>query len=332
MSEDVVLKRNDSYWDRSRMPALARIEFRVVDSDLRAFQLLKTGGLDMMCLSPEQFREVEADDNFRKYHLVLRYYTPCLGQVWIGWNNRRAPFNDPRVRQALAHLVPRDRMVRDVYLGLAREVDVPFWSEGPQYEPQPAATALDPAQAARLLDEAGWRLEPGSTERRRDDRPFKAVLLAPRHEERMETLADEVAGAAAAAGLQIEVDRLAWPETLKRLEAGDFDAVLMGWTTSVESDPYLLWHSSQAGQGGRNLVGFSDPEADRLSEAIRGTTDPARRRDLCHDLGRLLADRQPVTMLLEPETLVAVSARFAGVRRYRLGLLPQEWYIPRQFP
>jgi len=326
----IVLKRNDAYWDRANMAALDAVEFRVVEEDRRAFQLLQTGGIDIAYLSPEQYREAEADENFRKYHRMFRYYTPSRGYVYVGWNTRRDPFRDARVRRAMTYLAPRQAMVDEIYMGLARVVEVPFWSDGPQYPPEVTPTPFDPVAASRLLDEAGWRRDGDEGLRRnKDGTRLKAAIMALRSERRGTTLLDLLVREAAKAGVDLRVEEVAWPEMQSRIDARDFDAVLMGWTAAREIDPYLFWHSSQAAPGGLNIVGFADHEADRLVEAIRHQMDLGLRNRMCHELARLLAREQPYTMLLEPETLVAVSTRFRGVRRYRLGLRPQEWYIPR---
>ena len=325
----IVLKRNEDYWDRAHVPALDAVEFRIVPGDERAFQLLKTNGVHMMYLSPEQYREMEADENFLKYHRLFRYYAPHLGYVYIGWNNRRGPFSDARVRRAMTRLAPRRKMVSEIYMGLARVVEVPFWSDGPQYPPEVVPEPFDPAAAEALLDEAGWTLDVASGLRRKAGQPFRATLLALQAENRHNTLVGFLTREAKRVGLDIAVEWVTLAEMQARMEARDFDALLLGWTTAREIDPYLLWHSSQTRAGGLNLVGFADPEADRLTETIRHELDSQKRNDLCHDLARLLAREQPYTMLLEPEALVAVSAKFQGLRRYRLGLRPEEWYIPR---
>ena len=330
LSDDIVLKRNEGYWNRARIPALDEIEFRVVEDDVRALQLLKTGGLDMLCLSPEQYREIEADKNFLKYHHVFRYYSPARGALSIGWNTTRPPTDDVRLRRALAMLAPRQRIVEQIYMGLGRAVDAPFWSGGPQYPHGIAVTPFDPRAAEVLLDDAGWRLDGRQGKRVKNGRPLRIELLTPKREERLRTIGDDLAEEARKIGVDVSVRHMAWPDIQDRVASRDFDALVLAWTGAVEVDPYLFWHSSQTQAGGLNLVGFASSEADRLTAAIRGELDPGRRNQLCASLAELLSREQPCTMLLEPETLVAIRSRFAGVGRYRLGLRPQEWYIPRQ--
>lgn len=330
LTGDVIeLRKSERYWDRVRAAALERIEFRVVREDSRAYQLMKTGGADMMYLSPEQYVDAQQDRNFRKYHRLFRYRAPNRGFVYIGWNNRRAPLEDSRVRRALTHLTPRQQILDEIYKGMGKLVEVPFWSEGSQYPPKLDMTAYDPEVAGRLLDEAGWRRPQPGAVRAREGKRLELTILAPWNERRDETMLEMLADSAAAAGVHIHIETLSWPDLQQRVARRDFDAVLLGWTAMEEVDPYLFWHSSQAEPTGLNIVGFRNDEADRLTEAIRRELDPKRRYELCHELGRLLAREQPYTMLLEPDALVALSTKFSGVERYRLGLRPQEWYIPR---
>lgn len=332
VAKEIVLRRNNAYWDRGHVPALDRIEFRVVEGDQRALELLKTQGIHVTPLSPEQYAEAAADENFREYDRLFADYTPQAGNICIVWNHRRPPFDDARVRRAMTHLAPRQRMADEIYMGLARVIEVPFWSEGPQYPPDLEPKAFDPEAAARLLDEAGWRRGEGSSLRTKDDRPLEARLLVLKTDKRHDTLCGWLCDEARKVGVGIEVEPVTLGEMQARMASGDFDALLLAWTTAAEVDPYLLWHSSQAGEGGLNVAGFSSPEADRLTEAIRHELDAGKRNAMCHELGRLLAREQPCTVLLEPQSLLAVSTRFQGVRRYRLGLRPQEWYIPRRAP
>ena len=52
----------------------------------------------------------------------------------------------------------------------------------------------------------------------------------------------------------------------------------MSWGLGWETDPYQIWHSSQAVDKGSNFVGFKDAEADKLIEEARKEFDPEKRR------------------------------------------------------
>ncbi len=330
-AEEIVLRRNEAYWDRGRVAALDAVEFRLVEDDKRAYQMARTGGVDVTWLLPEQFREAqeEKDGNFLKHHRVLRSYLPEFGYLYIGWNMRPGPLADARVRRALTALAPRQMMIEEIYMGLARPMATPFWPDGRQNDPGLKPAAYDVAAAGAALEEAGWRLEEKAETPRRvkDGVGLKVTILAPKGGGRTNSLARMFAESAAKAGVEVAVEELRWPEMQERLAAGKFDGALMGWSGALEIDPYLFFHSSQTAAGGLNYIGFKSGEADRLCEAIRHELNREARNRLCHELAAVLEREQPYTLLLEPESVVAVGTKFKGVRSYRLGLRPEEWYV-----
>jgi peptide/nickel transport system substrate-binding protein len=330
-ADEIVLRRNEAYWDRGRVAALDAVEFRLVEDDKRAYQMARTGVVDVTWLLPEQFREAqeEKDGNFLKHHRVLRSYLPEFGYLYIGWNMRPGPLADARVRRAMTALAPRQAMIDVIYMGLARPEATVFWPDGRQNDAGLRPAAYDVAAAGAALDEAGWRLdEKAETPRRvKDGVALKVTVLAPKGGGRMNSLSRMFAESAAKAGVEVDIEELRWPEMKERLAAGKFDGALMGWSGALEIDPYLFFHSSQTAAGGLNYIGFQNGEVDRLSEAIRHELNRDARNRLCHELAGVLEREQPYTLLLEPESVVAVGTKFKGVRSYRLGLRPEEWYV-----
>lgn len=106
----------------------------------------------------------------------------------------------------------------------------------------------------------------------------------------------------------------------------DFEAVMLGWSTSFESDPYQLWHSSQL-EKGHNFVGFATSETDALIEAARVEINEDKRNQLYHRFHEILYNNQPYTFLFTTDSLVAVHRRFGNVEVYKGGLDPYRWSI-----
>jgi peptide/nickel transport system substrate-binding protein len=101
----------------------------------------------------------------------------------------------------------------------------------------------------------------------------------------------------------------------------------MGWSLGWVSDPFQLWHSSQAEQGS-NFVGFVNEEADGLIVTARQEFDAEKRDKLYHRFQEILHEEQPYTFLFTTEALVAVARRFENVTVYPMGLAPREWWVP----
>ena len=99
----VVLTRNDDYWDKPRRGHLDQLVFRFVSDPVAALQAMKNGEINMIPsrLTGEQFDNEMNDPAFLKKFAKIEYYDG--GYYWIGWNMRRPPFDDLRVRQAMAY-------------------------------------------------------------------------------------------------------------------------------------------------------------------------------------------------------------------------------------
>jgi len=127
-------------------------------------------------------------------------------------------------------------------------------------------------------------------------------------------------------GIRMEIHQLEWAAMIKLLQERNFDATSLAWSTTLEDDPYQVWHSTQS-EKGSNFVGFKNKRADALIEEARTEFDPAKRAVLYHEFQRILHEEQPYTFLFTNPSLVAVSRRFTNVRAYRIGLDPIKWGV-----
>ena len=84
------------------------------------------------------------------------------------------------------------------------------------------------------------------------------------------------------------------------INPANFDAVVLGWSMSIDPDLYQIWHSSETGFGQFNFVGFNNEAADELILRIRKEYDPQVQRTLAHQLHQVIADEQPYTFLYAP--------------------------------
>ena len=123
-----------------------------------------------------------------------------------------------------------------------------------------------------------------------------------------------------AAGIEMKIQTLEWSVYLERLEKRTYDACSLGWTTSFDPDPYQVWHSQGIAPPGSNHVGYSNPELDKLIEALRETFDENERRRIGRRIERIIHEDQPYTFLYTPYSLAAVSSRFGNVRVFPGGL------------
>lgn len=316
----IVLDRNEGYWGAAAN--LTGITFRVITDDNVALQVLKKGEIDVMGLRTIQWVKQTESENFKRRFDKYKYFPP--GITYIGWNRERPFFNDPRVRRALAMLFDREKVRESLYYGLAEVITSDIYKFIPEYNTDIRPYPFDPAAAARLLDEAGWKIGRDGI-REKDGVPFKfTIMIVPGRS--AENLANILRENLKKAGVEMDVARFEWSVFLKNLHDSAFDAVMSGWTGQLEPDPYQLWHSSQAGVGS-NYIHFKNDEVDAIIENVRSEFDREKRKRLLWRFQEILHDDQPYMFLFMPASLVAIDKRFTNVKIYKLGIDIREWDV-----
>ncbi len=321
--KEIVLVRNENYWGEK--PHLKRIVFKIITDSTVALQVLKQLGLDLMGLRPIQWVYQTRGKRFKKHFRKLSYYLPQYS--YIGWNMRKPWFKDRRVRQAMTMLIDRKTILDKLLFGLGTIVTGNFYINSPDYNKNIKPYPYDPGKAVKLLEEAGWTDHDGDGIRDKDGIPFSFEFLISAGSKFAEQLATIMQESLKNVGIKMSIRKLEWAVFIQKIQSRDFDACTLGWSLGWESDPYQVWHSSQA-KSGSNFVGFVNPEADRIIEMARREFDPEKRHKLYHRFHKILHIEQPYTFLFTMKALVAVSKRFQNVNVYPMGLNPREWWVP----
>lgn len=311
--ERIVLTRAPGAWSQA---FLDRIEFRLVKEHTLATALFEQGAFDLMTnLQGSVWRALElpTPENawaWRDYHRVR-----FAENAWsfVAWNARLPLFEDPKVRRALAHLYPSERVSKVVDLGLELPTTCPFFLGSAQCDPTVTALPYDRAAARALLADAGFRDADGDGVLERDGQPLRFRFAMPPTAVRLAKLAPLLQEEFAQVGIAMELDKVDGAVLSQRVTRFDFEALSRVWTElDVEQDTFALFHSSQA-DAGSNLVGYRSPEADRLLEAIRAEFDPQRRQALERALHRRLYADQPYLWMTARQSLDAARTRVHGL-------------------
>ena len=319
----IVLVRNEDYW--GKRPHIRRIVFKIINDPSVAFQVLKREELDLAGLTPIQWSRQTQSEAFQENFDKLSYFTPNYS--YIGWNMTKPYFSDRQVRTALTYLVNRELILKEILYGLGEVVSNPFYINSPEYDKSIEPYPYDREKAKRLLDEAGWVDHNGDGMRDKEGVKFEFEFLIPAGSETGEKIATILKEELDKVGINMKIRKTEWAVFTQRLNDRRFDAVTLAWSMGVESDPYQVWHSSQAEQGS-NFVGFVNKEADRLIEEARTEFNRDKRIELYRKFARIVNEEQPYTFLFCRKSTVALHKRFKGVKVYPLGLDQLEWFVP----
>jgi ABC-type transport system substrate-binding protein len=320
--EMVHLQRNPDYWDGA--PIYHDYFFRIIPDTLTREVEFRTGAADSYNPEPYQVARYRGDDRYRVYS------SPSTGYTYIGYNNRRPLFSDPRVRRALGMAINVDEIIKYVLYGEGERTTGPYPQTTNFYPRHVAPLDYDPAEALRLLQDLGWqRNKDGWLEK--DGRIFEFNLITNNGNQKRRNILSIAQDAWKRIGIKCNTQVFEWAVFLQDfINPGEFDAVVLGWQLGIDADLFQLWHSSQSGANQLNFVGYVNPRADRLMEDIRREYDPARQTALAQQLHELVARDQPYTFLYAPRknevmdpkvVMVADDGRFEPVRADRRGEL-----------
>ena len=329
------LTRRKDYWRSERAGYLNRIVVKFISDQTTAMQALKAGEIDFfwVVLAEQFFEELAGPPAWiTKNFVMASWFYPAYS--YAGWNLRRPQFADRRVRLALTMLIDRPQFLEKKQHGAGVLVSGGQYIFGPVYDQTVLPLDYDPQTALDLLAEAGWIDTDGDGVLDRAGKKFAFQILIPSGASSTQSLSELMQYDLKRVGIQVDVLQLEWSSFLERILSREFDVVVLAWASELESDPFQLWHSSEADPTKRssNHVGFVNPLADQLIERIRITLDPEERRRLFNTFHRLIDSEQPYTFLWTKKELGIYRQKYRGVKFYPLrpGFDLREWYIPKE--
>src|SRR6266540_3508639 len=295
------------------------------------FMELKRGGIDMMVLTPVQYkRQTESTDFLARFN---KYRYPASMFVYLGYNLRNPLFTDKRVRQALTSAISKDEIIHGVMLGMGQVAHGPYKPGTWAYNPNISDFDYNPDRARKLLAEAGWSRKNEQGILVKDGMPFQFTVLTNQGNAERQKSAQIIQRRLKAVGVDMKIRVLEWASFITNfIDKRRFDAVILGWTISQDPDIFDVWHSSKTGPKELNFIGYKNQRVDRLIEEGRGTFNEEKRRRCYYEIQQILAEDQPYTFLYVPDALPVVSSRVRGIEPAPAGISYNiiQWYVPKE--
>jgi peptide/nickel transport system substrate-binding protein len=327
----IVLERDPNYWGGpGHYPN--RLVYQVIQEPYATAQLLKKGEIDVVDgMSPIQWeRELAGTRSASRLNEIVY---PYPAYSYLGFNMRKPIFADVRVRHAIDLLIPRDKILAQIFLNkyatTTSGYDPPT---SPNYNHDVAPTPYDPTLAMQLLNEAGWKNDHGDGLLYKDGKPFSFGLLYPSGNPNSGKVVELIQESLGQAGIKIVLERLEFTQLFARAGEWDFDAMMGGWALDVNSDPAQLWAGSEAViKKSSNFVGYNNPEANKLITEGKLEYDPAKRAAIYRELQKVIYNDYPVCFLFNPKVILLVSKRFQNVKIFtpRPCFDITTWWVPK---
>ncbi len=302
---EATFTRREDWW-RAKRPAAQnvlnfdRIVMRYYSDNENAFEALKKRKIDVYPVYSAHLMANETRGTLfdRNWILVRRVKNQKpIGFQGFAMNMRKFPFDDLRVRKAMAYLLDRDTINRTLMFSEYFLMNSYFTDLWDRKNPCPNTQYMfDMAKAKALLAEAGWKMNGATGVLEKDGKPFVFTFLSRSPgEDKFLALYN---AALKEVGIKMDITRKDFAGWMRDMDSFNFQMTWAAWSSSIFKNPESMWCSSQADHnGGNNITGFKDKEVDELIKTEKGEFSSAKRNEYYRRMDMIFASKVPYVLL-----------------------------------
>lgn len=315
-------KRNTHYYGEE--PKIEKITFKFYQDANAAAQALtnkNTEGSGFVSFenipSVENNRSVKLNDSFLPRSTSL-FFNPS--------NNL---LKNTSVKLAITESIGKQSIIEDVLGGHGRAIFSPILPDSIGYDPNLSVPVFDQSKAETELETAGFvrgqdssiRIVPNQpkkstkktkeTETTTSDEPktlsFKLTTI---ESPELLAVANEIKSQLNKVGIGIEIQSVPSSQLFSTIiEPQEYDLLLISSMSTVDSNPYLFWHSSQTGKNGLNVSHYNNKTVDSLLEKGQNTTNTKDRETIYRQFQEFLVKDMPAVFLYQSTYPFAVAKK-----------------------
>ena len=277
--DEIVVERFEDYWNKTQRPGIGRLTIKIIPEDTTRVAAFKTGAVDWIdAVPPAQIESFQAMPDVRVESF------PAPNNLFFNMNtiDPTSPLRHVKVRQAVAHAVDFDAIIRYILYGQGiRTAQLAPGELGydPSLEPYP----YDPVRARALLTEAGY---PNGFN-------VNCYNLTTPREPYIKEMGETVFTYLSEVGIRCRIVQLeygAWINLGRRFARPAMDGIMNTmWGHGIPGDPTDAWggHVHTSGDGWGTYSYHADPMLDALIEELRTTMARDERIELIQRIARL---------------------------------------------
>jgi peptide/nickel transport system substrate-binding protein len=301
----------EHYW--GSQPKIERVILREVpDATVRALEL-KKGSVQLIIngLPPDVVDDFVGDP---QYHVQV---DAGSSYQYLGLNLEDPVLRNRSVRQAIARAIDRAKILKTLHRGLGILTETALrpghWARN---EKLPAIT-FDPAEAMRLLDQAGFQDPDGNGPESRFSLTYKTST-----DETAVLQAQIIQSMLAKVGIEVQIRSFEFATFYNDVKQGNFQMFSLAWTGIDDPDIYsLILHSERIPPAGANRGRYRNREFDRLIDQGAGLAEPQLRRPYYLKAQEILLDELPYISLLLKANVAIMPCTLEGYSNYPSGEL-----------
>ncbi len=259
----IKIVKNPDYWGEPAM--LEKAEFRVIPDAAAAVPALLSGDVHAFAQMPagDALAQIEADPRF---DVVIG---ATEGETILSTNNKKPPFDNLKVRQAIAHALNREVIIQGNGSGYGTPIGSHFSPANEAYVDLIGTYPYDPEKAKALLAEAGFA------------DGIKATIKLPPPSYARDG-GQVVAAQLRQVGIELEIIPVEWAQWLEQVfKAKDYDLTIVSHTEPNDIGIYARKDY---------YFQYDNAAFDTIIAELDVTSDPAKRKDLFAKAQKILAD------------------------------------------
>lgn len=288
--QEITLTKNDSYWGDE--PKVDKVIFKVVPEDSTRISMIETGEAHIAEPLP-----VAVMDQVESSPAMDVYSSEGYGTEYLGFNVNNEPFNDERVRKAIAHAIEMDSIIKGVFNNVGVKANSLMGSKVFGYNEDLEAYDYNLKEAKKLMAEAGY------------SKGLDATILTMDSKERV-NLAEVLQSQLKGIGINLKVQVMEYGSFVEQVNKGQSEMFIISWrnaTGDADYNQYNLFHTESQGAAG-NTFFYSNQKVDRLIDAARKEKEEGKRKEL-------YAEAQEIEMADTPYIPVRVIENVAAVAK-----------------
>jgi peptide/nickel transport system substrate-binding protein len=230
----VEMKRFDGYWN-PKLPYLDKVTFKFIGDASAQIAALKAGDIDVIgyLSAPESAMTLAKDKRFKVFAGTT------TGEVIMSTNNKVAPFDNKKVRQAMAYAIDRQAVIDLVMFGYGTPIGSHWSPSTPYYVDLTRKYAYNPKKAKALLAEAGY------------PKGFEATIKLPAIYSYSKRAGEVIADQFSRVGIKLNIEIVEWGQWIERIyKKKEYQLTMIGhveaWDIGIYAKPdYYFQYESQ---------------------------------------------------------------------------------------
>ena len=232
--DKIVMERFDGYWN-PKLPYLDRVTMKYIPDASAQLAALRAGDVDVLgyIAAPESAADLAKDKRFKVFAGTT------TGEVIMSTNNKAKPFDNKKVRQAMAMAIDRQAVIELVMFGYGTPIGSHWSPSTPYFRDLTGKFPYNPEKAKALLAEAGY---PDG---------FKAVIKLPAIYSYSRRAGEVIADMLGKVGIKLDIEIVEWGQWIERIfKKKEYQLTMIGhveaWDIGIYANPnYYFQYDSQ---------------------------------------------------------------------------------------